>query len=263
MKMATTSTIVYQKVFFSSRRRHTRYWRDWSSDVCSSDLDLNVPENHVYVCFGVGKGTVPGAGHNPPEFLAADLKVHHCNKEIALIRVQIRAVFNTRVAQRCKSQIRVGGDLRIHVVELDAHREGVLTPLPMKNRGCHCYLLSSSVKRTCRRTGVPSSSGPGLLGWGERLLRDPTGFLLDRSLQVPHLQGAGESRQRYGQRERWDGTRWSAAVVVLPVGDRLIGRAAESLPIWHVGRHLLQPDAGQKECACIHGVVPSPAVRLG
>src|SRR3712207_3136529 len=24
--------------FFSSRRRHTRCWRDWSSDVCSSDL---------------------------------------------------------------------------------------------------------------------------------------------------------------------------------------------------------------------------------
>src|ERR1035437_10419516 len=24
--------------FFSSRRRHTRYWRDWSSDVFSSDL---------------------------------------------------------------------------------------------------------------------------------------------------------------------------------------------------------------------------------
>src|SRR3712207_9054559 len=23
---------------FSSRGRHTRYWRDWSSDVCSSDL---------------------------------------------------------------------------------------------------------------------------------------------------------------------------------------------------------------------------------
>src|SRR3712207_9262928 len=25
--------------FFSSRRRHTRYWRDWSLDVCSSDLE--------------------------------------------------------------------------------------------------------------------------------------------------------------------------------------------------------------------------------
>src|SRR3712207_8191045 len=29
-------------IFFSSRRRHTRYWRDWSSDVCSSDLPAGV-----------------------------------------------------------------------------------------------------------------------------------------------------------------------------------------------------------------------------
>src|SRR3712207_8786001 len=29
--------------FFSSRRRHTRYWRDWSSDVCSSDLAYEFP----------------------------------------------------------------------------------------------------------------------------------------------------------------------------------------------------------------------------
>src|SRR5439155_17016703 len=28
----------YQTFFFSSRRRHTRWPRDWSSDVCSSDL---------------------------------------------------------------------------------------------------------------------------------------------------------------------------------------------------------------------------------
>src|SRR5690606_40534430 len=26
--------------FFSSRRRHTRFSRDWSSDVCSSDLNI-------------------------------------------------------------------------------------------------------------------------------------------------------------------------------------------------------------------------------
>src|SRR3712207_3456442 len=30
--------------FLSSRRRHTRYWRDWSSDVCSSDLDEINPD---------------------------------------------------------------------------------------------------------------------------------------------------------------------------------------------------------------------------
>src|SRR3712207_1156510 len=34
--------------FFSSRRRHTRYWRDWSSDVCSSDLGM---ENLTPVIF--------------------------------------------------------------------------------------------------------------------------------------------------------------------------------------------------------------------
>src|SRR5690625_7047173 len=28
--------------FFSSRRRHTRWPRDWSSDVCSSDLDHRI-----------------------------------------------------------------------------------------------------------------------------------------------------------------------------------------------------------------------------
>src|SRR2546429_2281312 len=34
------SNVVDFFFFFSSRRRHTRCSRDWSSDVCSSDLDL-------------------------------------------------------------------------------------------------------------------------------------------------------------------------------------------------------------------------------
>src|SRR3712207_9010710 len=38
MKLAYVVSYVFYYVFFSSRRRHTRYWRDWSSDVCSSDL---------------------------------------------------------------------------------------------------------------------------------------------------------------------------------------------------------------------------------
>src|SRR6266536_1800872 len=32
--------------FFSSRRRHTRSTRDWSSDVCSSDLQTATREHH-------------------------------------------------------------------------------------------------------------------------------------------------------------------------------------------------------------------------
>src|SRR3712207_7684403 len=36
--------------FFSSRRRHTRYWRDWSSDVCSSDLVSSVDSQLCEIC---------------------------------------------------------------------------------------------------------------------------------------------------------------------------------------------------------------------
>src|SRR3989440_5215882 len=41
--------------FFSSRRRHTRSDRDWSSDVCSSDL-VN-PSRIVYYCPPFGDGS--------------------------------------------------------------------------------------------------------------------------------------------------------------------------------------------------------------
>src|SRR6266702_7563949 len=38
--------------FFSSRRRHTRWPRDWSSDVCSSDLGESQPPGHASIeCF--------------------------------------------------------------------------------------------------------------------------------------------------------------------------------------------------------------------
>src|SRR2546430_3794863 len=36
--------------FFSSRRRHTRFDCDWSSDVCSSDLQWNrVADEHGFI----------------------------------------------------------------------------------------------------------------------------------------------------------------------------------------------------------------------
>src|SRR5258707_13374818 len=46
--------------FFSSRRRHTRYWRDWSSDVCSSDLVGGGPEvAHFTLANGLEMVVVP------------------------------------------------------------------------------------------------------------------------------------------------------------------------------------------------------------
>src|SRR6266498_5991526 len=42
--------------FFSSRRRHTRCGRDWSSDVCSSDLPA-MPDVDAAVAFWNEHGT--------------------------------------------------------------------------------------------------------------------------------------------------------------------------------------------------------------
>src|SRR5439155_13627260 len=45
LRTKTAKRIMMLDLFFSSRRRHTRWPRDWRSDVCSSDLArLAVPE---------------------------------------------------------------------------------------------------------------------------------------------------------------------------------------------------------------------------
>src|SRR2546426_4203741 len=41
--------------FFSSRRRHTRLQGDWSSDVCSSDLELAQGERSHHALTGLGQ----------------------------------------------------------------------------------------------------------------------------------------------------------------------------------------------------------------
>src|SRR5437867_12093475 len=40
----------FRSFFFSSRRRHTRSYGDWSSDVCSSDLFPYVRSREVGEC---------------------------------------------------------------------------------------------------------------------------------------------------------------------------------------------------------------------
>src|SRR5437879_10236051 len=59
--MSVTISIV---LFLSSRRRHTRYIGDWSSDVCSSDLHWSRSFEQ-----GVGLDPPPILGHEPgPSF---------------------------------------------------------------------------------------------------------------------------------------------------------------------------------------------------
>src|SRR5260370_32296837 len=61
-------TLYLSFFFFASRRRHTRFKCDWSSDVCSSDLEMRSPNRyvvpglidiHTHVGFGA---TTPGVG---------------------------------------------------------------------------------------------------------------------------------------------------------------------------------------------------------
>src|SRR5690625_7382586 len=57
--------------FFSSRRRHTRWPRDWSSDVCSSDLirasTASLTGLTADSSFEVGCAFIPGQVHAPTE----------------------------------------------------------------------------------------------------------------------------------------------------------------------------------------------------
>src|SRR5690606_40106296 len=50
--------------FFSSRRRHTRFSRDWSSDVCSSDLSQNSDGG-----WGIRKGATSDIDSTGPALL--------------------------------------------------------------------------------------------------------------------------------------------------------------------------------------------------
>src|SRR5690606_40772788 len=78
----------FVRFFFSSRRRHTRFSRDWSSDVCSSDLihfletlfvaiidAALAAQNAVVVLEALGLGSVYiGAIRNRPQAVAEELR---------------------------------------------------------------------------------------------------------------------------------------------------------------------------------------------
>src|SRR2546422_7960197 len=72
--------------FFSSRRRHTRCSRDWSSDVCSSDL-TTVPAGTVTF-------SITNAGSIPHGF---EVEGHGIEKEIAVIQPGARDRKSTRL----------------------------------------------------------------------------------------------------------------------------------------------------------------------
>src|SRR5260370_42363500 len=58
--------------FFSSRRRHTIFKCDWSSDVCSSDLFAGHPGEWISVCLGAGGAGCENGGDDGDGYSPAD-----------------------------------------------------------------------------------------------------------------------------------------------------------------------------------------------
>src|SRR5436309_11958473 len=68
--------------FFSSRRRHTRFSRDWSSDVCSSDLTYRASNPSRTPRNGSPIGTMPDwriYSRDGVTFAVSRIRLRACN----------------------------------------------------------------------------------------------------------------------------------------------------------------------------------------
>src|SRR5207249_8458423 len=97
--------------FFSSRRRHTRSKRDWSSDVCSSDLVVSLGQRIDLRTPARAKGVVARPSvhvgelafcvlHRPDDQCNAE---EHLEEEVVEARVGERSE-ERRVGKECRSR---------------------------------------------------------------------------------------------------------------------------------------------------------------
>src|SRR5438874_6734956 len=87
--------------FFSSRRRHTRSLRDWSSDVCSSDL-IEAAASGVPV---VASGSRTGGGVVVPGetgVLVPDYGVDSIAEAVAELLQDADQIEERRVGKECR-----------------------------------------------------------------------------------------------------------------------------------------------------------------
>src|SRR5207249_8141418 len=88
-------------VFFPSGRRHTKSKRDWSSDVCSSDLVL-------YVALSFKRdapATIAVLSSPGPGSLEAESNIEHCGKRRKRIPLQRVAAKIGRAS--CRERVKI------------------------------------------------------------------------------------------------------------------------------------------------------------
>src|SRR2546430_9855219 len=93
-----TSAIITTCFFFSSRRRHTRFDCDWSSDVCSSDLCRLNANQDVTMQARLG-GVRPAEKTMTGVHLEQNRQVYSVEGADAVIRSEER-----RVGKECRSR---------------------------------------------------------------------------------------------------------------------------------------------------------------
>src|SRR5690606_41072840 len=95
--------------FFSSRRRHTRFSRDWSSDVCSSDLRVSVsggPPRPITRGPDIEWAPTPTADGGAIAFFRSGART----PAHAVIKVGDARSEERRVGKECRSRWRRGGE---------------------------------------------------------------------------------------------------------------------------------------------------------
>src|SRR5690606_23322335 len=133
--------LVLMLFFFSSRRRHTRFSRDWSSDVCSSDLALWELGAEVFT-IGVepdGYNINEKVGSTAPDALRAKVKEVRADIGIALDGDADRVIIVDEHGEV------VDGDQLMAVIAQSWHARGTLrangiVATVMSNLGLERYL---------------------------------------------------------------------------------------------------------------------------
>src|SRR5699024_11382831 len=102
-------TLCYHFFFFSSRRRHTRSKRDWSSDVCSSDLDPRLPPARPELGAGVDHGCSPAAeqtrqGQQEEQQLRPQPSFYKIGRASCRERVEISEAEGAVKEKECKTE---------------------------------------------------------------------------------------------------------------------------------------------------------------
>src|SRR5699024_109039 len=101
--------------FFSSRRRHTRSKRDWSSDVCSSDLKLYIHMRPAY--YRIKYDLIDNSSLS----LKFDQSLTNIHRVIKLIVEPVEIALNQKVpkSELVYITIIIGGWLRQHGIDFD------------------------------------------------------------------------------------------------------------------------------------------------